>query len=70
MPETLWLLAKRSVKQPNCLSRRRVFGCSVASIEPQLQDILSDGYAPAQLPPFTLMDNDILRIGDRNDVGS
>jgi len=35
MAETLWRLAKWSIRQPNCQPNGRVFGCRGASLAPQ-----------------------------------
>jgi len=52
MAETLWRLAKWSIRRPNCLSRRRVFGRRVMSHSATVEDI-ERRHAPVQLPPFS-----------------
>jgi hypothetical protein len=44
MPVTLWLKAKWSMRQPDCLNQQGEFpAVAQRALEPQLQGILSEG---------------------------
>jgi len=66
MAERLWRLAKRSIRRPNCLRRKRVFGRREMSHSATVEDI-EQRHAPLQLLPYRAQDCHASRGDVRND---